>query len=50
MKNVLGKVKTHILYSVTIFFENDAVYAAKFGGVGGAKMTSQYGAYDLQAG
>ena len=48
---VVERIKTHILISVSFFSENRAVYEISKNMVepGGPKMTSQYGAYALHA-
>ena len=46
-------MKTHILYSITLFFENRTVYeimSKNWMETEGPQMTSQYGAYTLRAG
>ena len=57
MRNVLDKslqkIKTHILYSITFFPENLAVYDIMSKNMvepKGYQMKSQYGAYALHAG
>jgi hypothetical protein len=46
-------MKTHILYSITLFCENRTVYEIMSKNIvetQGSQMTSQYGAYALRAG
>jgi len=49
--NVVEKIKTHILYSVTFFSENHAIYenVEKYGTAGQA-INDKYGACALRAG
>ena len=58
MRNVLDKVvekiKTHVLYSLTFFSENRAVYEIMWKSTlettEGPQMTLQYGAQELHSG
>ena len=53
LDKVVEKIKTHIVCSVTFFFENRAVYAIlskNMVELEGPQMTSQYGAHELHAG